>query len=249
MEGAAARYHVVARLHLVLAPHIPDAGESGRERGKGRDALAADGQRIEQITRHDLLPADVLHVDDRARTGDGHRLLQSTHAQIGFDVGRESGSEVDAVAYSRTEARQCEFNVVDPGSQRGNDIPARGVSNSGALLLDQYGARCRNGYAGQHCAGGVFHNSRNTRFLRVRGTSQENQSRHYGRGNTRGTRPSHGSPFGVFDGVFDGGLTAGRYSIEISDVNGSSPNHLLLWSTTRPPTARSGSRRGLGGVC
>jgi len=91
------------------------------------------------------------------------------------------------------------------------------------LLLDQYGARCRNGYAGQHCAGGVFHNSRNTRFLRVRDPSQENQSRHYGRGNTRGTRPSHGSPFGVFDGVFDGGLTAGRYSIEISDVNGSSP--------------------------
>ena len=198
MEGAAARYHVVARLHLVLAPHIPDAGESGRERGKGRDALAADGQRIEQITRHDLLPADVLHVDDRARAGDGHSLLQSAHAQLGFDVGRESGSEVDAVAYSRAEARQCEFNVVDPGSQRGNDIPARGVSNSGALLLDQYRTRCRDGYAWQHRAGGVFHDSRNTRFLRVRDASQENQIRNYGRDNTRGTHSSHESSFGVF---------------------------------------------------
>jgi hypothetical protein len=66
------------------------------------------------------------------------------------------------------------------------------------LLLDQYGTCCRNGNAWQHCAGDVFHNSRKTRFLRVRHASQENQIRNDGRGNTRGTYSSHGSSFGVF---------------------------------------------------
>jgi hypothetical protein len=90
------------------------------------------------------------------------------------------------------------------------------------LLLDQCGTRGRHDYAGQHCAGGVFDNSRNTRFLRVRDPNQEKEIRNYGRGNTGGTCSNHRSPFERETFLDEGQmfLTMGTILIEISYVNG-----------------------------
>src|SRR5262245_21833400 len=104
MEGAAARAHVVTGLDLVLTADVAQSRQPGCETYKSRNALGARRERLERLVGNVLLSADVLHVDHRARAGDGHRFRQPPHAELRFNVRRKSGREIDALASDAGEA-------------------------------------------------------------------------------------------------------------------------------------------------
>ena len=65
--------------------------------------LVLAGRSSSSSRRDDLLAADVLHVDDRARPGDGHRFCQPADPQFAVDVRGEAGRQRDALADDRAE--------------------------------------------------------------------------------------------------------------------------------------------------
>jgi len=77
VEAAAARDDVLARLDLIGAADVAEAGDPGGERGQLADALGAGRQRLEQLVRDDGLAPDVGNVDDRACARDRNRFLEA----------------------------------------------------------------------------------------------------------------------------------------------------------------------------
>ena len=80
--GARLTMKIATDLRGVAAANIAEAGKAGGERHEVIDILCAGRQRLEQLVRHHLLPADVLHVDQRGLPRYRNRLLDGPNSQV-----------------------------------------------------------------------------------------------------------------------------------------------------------------------
>ena len=76
-------------LRGVAATNIAEACKPRGERHEVIDILRAGRQGLEQLVRQHLLPADVLHVDQRGLPRYRDRLLEGPDPEFGVYVGRE----------------------------------------------------------------------------------------------------------------------------------------------------------------
>ena len=79
--------------------------------------------------------------------------------QIGVDVGREPGVQLDALAPDGAETRQRERHRVGAGPQVDDLVPAVRVGDDGPDLFDERRARRFDGHAGQHGPGRILRTS------------------------------------------------------------------------------------------
>ena len=100
-------------------------------------------------------------VDDRRRAGDRDRLLQRGDLQLLIDGQRLVDDDANALALDGLEAGELEVDVVDAWRQREEAIGAVGAGDL-HLRLNQRGAGCGDGDAGQHGAGVVGHGAVDT---------------------------------------------------------------------------------------
>ena len=92
----------------------------------------------------------VLHVHDRRRAADGDGFLHVAHLQVGADVGREAGGQLDAFTLDGAETWQRERHGVGAGAQFRDRVPTVRVGDDGANLLDQRRAGGFHRDAGKH---------------------------------------------------------------------------------------------------
>ena len=140
--------------------------------------VVAGRHRVENLAVEHLGPRRRLHVDDRRRARDGHRLFERADAQLGVDRHRERRGELQLVANDGGEAGQREGQRVGAGKQVDDRVATRAVGERGAGTFDQHRTGGLDGNAGQHAAGVVGHLSgESAAGLGRRRTGRERQYR------------------------------------------------------------------------
>jgi hypothetical protein len=102
--------HRVAVHGIDVAADVLRCGTNRRaHRHLGEPAhFLGQGQRVEQLARHDFVLRGGLHIDDRGLTRDGNRLLELPDAHLGADVRREVRRQHKSVALDGAETGQGE---------------------------------------------------------------------------------------------------------------------------------------------
>ena len=145
--------------------HDLGAADIRRLRGHARNQLShgerilAGGNRIELLARHHRLRHGAVNVDERRRTGNGHRFLELADRELGVDRGGERRRQRDALALDGAEAGQAKRHGVLAGPEIDNPVAAGVVGDGGACSLDQRRAGSLHGDARQHGAGRIPDNS------------------------------------------------------------------------------------------
>ena len=129
-----------------------DVLRRGRDPGANRHLrepahFLGQGQRIEQLARHDLVLSGGLHIDHRRFAEDGNRLLQLSDAHLGDDVRREVRCELQPFPLDGAESDQGERDGIDAARQVQDLVLAFGVSDDRPQFFDECGTGRFNRYA------------------------------------------------------------------------------------------------------
>jgi hypothetical protein len=115
-----------------------------------------------------------LDVDDRRLAGNGDRLLDGADPQLDVHGGYATSRNLEPVAFDGAESRQRERQVVRAGPQVDDLVLPGAVGDDGADLLDERGAGCFDGDAGEDGTGRIPDDS--GQRLRVRGGRNQHQA-------------------------------------------------------------------------
>jgi hypothetical protein len=107
------------------------------------------------IGEHDLTFRARLRIDDGRRAGDGNRLGDLSHSQVGIDRRHAGAGQLDALAPDRRESGERERHGIGTGFQINDSILPGPIGHNGARLFDEHRTRGFHVHAGQDGARGV----------------------------------------------------------------------------------------------
>ena len=203
VEKGAVIAEMPAMNHGVAVHRIDVAADvlrRGRDPGANRHLrepahFLGQGQRIEQLARHDLVLSGGLHIDHRRFAEDGNRLLQLSDAHLGDDVRREVRCELQPFPLDGAESDQRERDGIGAARQVEDLVLSLRVGDDSADLFDECGTGRFDGYSRQHCPRCITHNARDGAGALCARMCRRNE---YTRAD-RGSLESHRSSFAFTD--------------------------------------------------
>ena len=137
-----------------------------------------------------------LRVDDGRLAGHRDRLFDGPHSQVGVDVRRETGRELNPFALDGAESGKRERHTVGAGTQIDDRVSPLTVCHDGSSFLDEGRARCLDRHTGQDRARRIAHDAGNRAGLSLGVGPRRNEHQHCERKEAKGSCTSipHESP-------------------------------------------------------
>ena len=155
----AVRGHV-GLLHRTRAAHVGDVQRDAGDQLPHPLNRAPRRNRVERLPVQNLGLRGALHVHDRRRSADRHRLFERADLQLGVHGHGEVGWQLQTFALDTGEPGEREGQGVHARTQVNQAVPAVFVGRSDAGFFDQHGARGLDRDAREHGSGRVFYDAR-----------------------------------------------------------------------------------------
>ena len=176
---------------------LPHTGDEHR-RCQRREAheVAIGRQHIHDFARRGRQLHRALSVDDGRLAGHRDRLFYGPHSQVGVDVRRETGRELDPFTLDGAESCKRERHTVGAGTQIDDRVSPLTVCHDGSSFFDEGRARCLDRHTGQDRARRIAHDAGNRAGLSLGVDPRRNEHQHCEREEAKGSCTSipHESP-------------------------------------------------------
>ena len=169
----AVRAHV-GLLHTLRSAHVGTTELDARHDRSDRLHVSSGRERVQDVSRDDLRPLGVLHVDERSLARDRDGLLDRADTKLDVDGDRHVRRKLHSVAHEHGEAEKREGECVRAGSQIDDGVTALLVGHHRPDSLDQDRARRLHSGPRQDGAARVAHDA-GKGALRGSGERQQNK--------------------------------------------------------------------------